>query len=158
LSRRHRHVTPSPSAVQTPGTLVECLASMSPCATPGSFGMNACRVCSLGISHTRRTHTQQMKQGMLGRPGGPPVSTKDHLEEISLWTPRSATDIHAHISSTPAAADIQVDREFVGTTPLNIDLTCCFHDVTISKPGLRPWTRRVRNTDRQVNIHTDLQK
>jgi diacylglycerol kinase family enzyme len=62
-----------------------------------------------------------------------PVSTEDHLEEISLWTPRSATDIHAHISSTPAAADIQVDGEYVGATPLNIDMTCCFHDVTISK-------------------------
>jgi hypothetical protein len=87
-----------------------------------------------------------------------PVSTEDHLEEISLWTPGSATDIHAHISSTPAAADIQVDGEYVGATPLNIDLTCCFHDVTISKPGLKPWTGRVRNTDRQVNIHADLQK
>ena len=32
--------------------------------------MNASCVCRLGISHTRRTHTQQMKQGMLGRPFG----------------------------------------------------------------------------------------
>jgi hypothetical protein len=32
--------------------------------------MNACCVCTHGISHTRRTHTQQMKQGMLGRPYG----------------------------------------------------------------------------------------
>ena len=87
-----------------------------------------------------------------------PVSTEDHLEEISLWTARSGTDIHAHISSTPAAADIQVDGEYVGATPLDIDLTCCFHDVTISKPGLKPWTGRVRNTGRQVNIHADLQK
>jgi uncharacterized protein (TIGR03118 family) len=87
-----------------------------------------------------------------------PVSTEDHLEEISLWTPRSGTDMHTHISSTPAAADIQVDGEYVGATPLDIDLTCCFHDVTISKPGLKPWTGRVRNTGRQVNVHADLQK
>jgi hypothetical protein len=86
-----------------------------------------------------------------------PVSTEDRLKEISLRTPRSGTDIHAPISSTPAAADIQVDGEYVGTTPLNIDLTCCFHDVTISKPGLRPWTGRVRNTDGPINIHADLQ-
>lgn len=46
-----------------------------------------------------------------------PVSTEDRLEEISLWTPRSGTDIHAHPSSTPAAADIQVDGEYVGDTP-----------------------------------------
>lgn len=87
-----------------------------------------------------------------------PVSTEDRLEEISLWTPRSGTDIRAHISSTPAGADIQVDGEYVGATPLDTDLTCCFHDVTISRPGLKPWTGRVRNTGRQVNIHADLQK
>ena len=32
--------------------------------------MNASCVCRLGISRTRRTRTQQMKQGMLGRPYG----------------------------------------------------------------------------------------
>jgi uncharacterized protein (TIGR03118 family) len=87
-----------------------------------------------------------------------PVSTDDRLEEISLRTARSGTDIHAHISSTPAAADIHVDGEYVGAAPLNIDLTCCFHDVTISKPGLKPWTGRVRNTGTRVNIHADLLK
>jgi hypothetical protein len=87
-----------------------------------------------------------------------PVLTEDHLEEISLWTPRSATDIHAHISSTPAGAYIQVDGKYVGATPADVDLTCCFHDVTISKPGRKPWTRRVRNTGRQVKIHADLEK
>jgi uncharacterized protein (TIGR03118 family) len=86
------------------------------------------------------------------------VSTEDRVEEASLWSPRSATNTHAHISSTPAGADIQVDGAYVGATPTDIDLTCCWHDVTIIKPGLRPWTRRVRNTGRQVNIHADLQK
>jgi hypothetical protein len=57
-------------AVQTPGTFVKYLASTCPCATPGGFGMNACRVCRLGISHSRRTHTAN-KQGMSGRPRGP---------------------------------------------------------------------------------------
>jgi uncharacterized protein (TIGR03118 family) len=86
------------------------------------------------------------------------VSTEDRVEEASLWSPRSATNTHAHISSTPAGADIQVDGAYVGATPSDIDLTCCWHDVTIIKPGLRPWTRRVRDTGRQVNIHADLQK
>ena len=73
------------------------------------------------------------------------VSTEDHVEEASLLPPRSAPNIHAHISSTPAGADIRVDGAYVGTTPLDIDLTCCFHDVTISKPRLKQWTGRVRN-------------
>jgi len=82
---------------------------------------------------------------------------ENRVEEAPLLSPKSS-DIHAHISSTPPGADIQVDGDYVGATPSDIDLTCCFHDVTIIKPGRKPWTRRVRNTGRQVNIHADLQK
>jgi uncharacterized protein (TIGR03118 family) len=85
------------------------------------------------------------------------VSTEDRVEEASLWSP-TAADIHVHISSTPAGADIQVDGAFVGATPSDIDLTCCWHDVTIIKQGRKPWTRRVRFTGEDVKITAHLQK
>jgi hypothetical protein len=44
--------------------------------------MNTCCVCRLGISHTRRTRTQKIKQGMLGRPRGPILRLKI---EIRCW-------------------------------------------------------------------------
>lgn len=31
-----------------------------------------------------------------------------------------------------------------GVTPSDIHLTCCWHDLTIMKPGRKPWTRRIR--------------
>jgi len=86
------------------------------------------------------------------------VSTEDRVEEASRSSPRSPTDIHAHISSTPAGADIQVDGAYVGATPADIDLTCCWHDVTNIKPGRKPWTRRVRVTGGDVTINVQLQK
>jgi hypothetical protein len=86
------------------------------------------------------------------------VSTEGHVEETSLWSPRYPTDMQAHINSTPAGADIQVDGVFVGATPSDIDLTCCWHDGTIIKPGRKPWTKRVRNTGRQVTINAQLRK
>jgi len=86
------------------------------------------------------------------------VSTEDRVEEASLSSPRTATDIHAHISSTSAGADIQVDGVFVGATPSDIDLTCCWHDVTIIKPGRKPWTKRVRFTGEDIEITAHLQK
>jgi hypothetical protein len=85
------------------------------------------------------------------------AATEHHVEQASLGSPRSTTEIHAHIRSTPAGADILVDGAYVGTTPLDINLTCCFHDVTISKPGLKPWTGRVRNNDR-ANLNVQLRK
>jgi Enoyl-(Acyl carrier protein) reductase/PEGA domain len=63
----------------------------------------------------------------------------------------------APYKSTPTGADILVDGTDVGTTPLDIDLTCCFHDVTISKPGLKSWTGRVRNNG-HANINVQLRK
>ena len=70
----------------------------------------------------------------------------------------SASTINAHFSSIPSGADIHVDGAYVGTTPLLIDLSCCFHDVTISKPGLKPWSGRIRNNHRCTTIHVFLRK
>ncbi|HET8922000.1 MAG TPA: TIGR03118 family protein [Candidatus Acidoferrum sp.] len=72
------------------------------------------------------------------------VSAEDGVEEASL-------------SSSEPATDMQMDGAYVGTTPLDIDLPCCFHDVTISRPGLKPWTGRVRNNG-HANISSQLQK
>jgi PEGA domain len=76
----------------------------------------------------------------------------------AIFNNSHTTDIHAHISSTPAGADIQVDGAYVGATPADIDLTCCWHDVSIIKPGREPWTRRVRITGGHVTINVQLRK
>ena len=79
------------------------------------------------------------------------------VTEPQLDSPRSTTAIHARIRSTPSGADIFVDGTYVGTTPLDIGLTCCFHDVSITKSGLKPWTGRIRNNG-HPNINVHLQK
>lgn len=79
------------------------------------------------------------------------------VTEPQLDSPRSTTEIHARIRSTPSGADILVDGTYVGTTPLDIGLTCCFHDVSISKSGLKRWTGRIRNNG-HPNINVHLQK
>jgi hypothetical protein len=78
--------------------------------------------------------------------------------KASLWSANSTAYIHAHINSIPAGADIQVDGAYVGTTPSDIDLTCCWHDVAIIKPGRKRWTRRVRMTGGILKITAHLQK
>jgi quercetin dioxygenase-like cupin family protein len=91
---------------------------------------------------------------------GMPLS-QNRTANAAVRSAKSTTDaavMHTHISSTPVGAEIHVDGAYVDVTPSDIDLTCCWHDVTIIKPGRNPWTRRVRNTGRQVNIHADLQK
>lgn len=46
---------------------------------------------------------------------------------IALGSDRPATDIHAHINSSPAGADVQVDGTYVGTTPLDVILVHALH-------------------------------
>jgi hypothetical protein len=86
-----------------------------------------------------------------------PFQREDRIGTVLGWPPAPRSDIHTHITSTPPSADIQVDGTHVGITPLDIDLPCCFHDVTISKPGRRPWTGRIRNNG-YAEIHVQLPK
>ena len=67
---------------------------------------------------------------------------EDRIETLRGLPPTSDGDIHARINSIPPGADIQVDGTYVGITPLEIDLPCCFHDVTISNRGRKPWAGR----------------
>ena len=72
--------------------------------------------------------------------------------EAMLVSLRSVSD-DAHINSVPTGADIEAHRAHVGTTPLEIALRC-WHDLTISKPGLKPWTGRVRdNGSANITAH-----
>jgi len=86
----------------------------------------------------------------------PVGSMEEHVGQASPQSLRSTSKMHAHIRSTPAGADILVDNGYVGTTPLDIDLTCCWHDVTLIQAGRKPWTRRVRTAageDLKITAH-----
>ena len=86
----------------------------------------------------------------------PVGSMEEHVGQASPQSPRSTRKMHAHIRSTPAGADILVDNGYVGTTPLDIDLICCWHDVTLIQAGRKPWTRRVRiaaGEDLKITAH-----
>ncbi len=48
------------------------------------------------------------------------------------------------ITSTPVGADIEVDDAFLGHTPAELPLTVGERLVTISKPGYKPWQRKLR--------------
>ncbi len=138
-------------------TLFRVSSSMTFALTIGtvSFGQHYAQtnLVSNAVGDTRVTDLQLINPWGLSR-GFIAMSKADPNNENA---PRPGSHIHAHISSTPPGADIQVDGAYVGTTPLDIDLTCCFHDVTISKPGLKPWTGRVRNNG-HANINVQLRK
>jgi diacylglycerol kinase family enzyme len=61
------------------------------------------------------------------------------------------------ISSTPAGADIEIDGNFVGSTPSTISVAAGAHQVVLKKKGFKPWERKVTTSNGQVNISAELE-
>ena len=62
------------------------------------------------------------------------------------------------IASTPVGADIEVDGNFVGSTPSTISLAPGTHSISVKKSGFTDWTRTMNTTSGSVQINADLEK
>jgi hypothetical protein len=61
------------------------------------------------------------------------------------------------VSSTPTAADIEVDGAFVGNTPASVEISPGDHTLTITKRGFVPWERKIKAMPGHVSISPELQ-
>jgi hypothetical protein len=72
--------------------------------------------------------------------------------------PDSATPASLHVSSQPSGADIEVDGNFVGSTPSTIQLSSGDHTVTVKKGGYKTWERKMKATGGDINLSVELEK
>ncbi len=71
-----------------------------------------------------------------------PTSAQDNPQpEASVEQGSAPQLVSVVVKSTPAGADINVDRKWMGSTPSTIQLTPGDHEVSIEKDDLRPWQR-----------------
>jgi PEGA domain-containing protein len=63
-----------------------------------------------------------------------------------------------NISSQPAGADIEVDGNFVGSTPSSLSLEPGDHSVAVKKSGYKPWSRKMKMSGGNVNLTAELEK
>jgi hypothetical protein len=61
------------------------------------------------------------------------------------------------ISSNPPSADIEVDGEFVGSTPSSLQLTPGEHTITLRKTGYKPWQRKMHLVSGEITLNPDLE-
>lgn len=61
------------------------------------------------------------------------------------------------ISSNPTGADIEVDGNFMGSTPSTIQLKPGDYTVKVSKKGFQPWQRKLHVTGGTIHIEADLE-
>ncbi len=62
------------------------------------------------------------------------------------------------IVSNPTGADVQVDGNFLGNTPAQMDLPNGTHQITVSKKGYKMWQRELLVTDNPINLDAELDK
>jgi hypothetical protein len=76
-----------------------------------------------------------------------------------IATPASATQAHLQVSSVPDGADIEVDGNFVGNTPSDIDVPAGDHTLSIKKSGIKDWTKTIKITSgSNIHIKPELEK
>jgi len=92
------------------------------------------------------------------------------IREASAVAPEKITPVAApvaatpstaklQIDSTPTGADIEVDGNFVGSTPSDLQLAEGDHSIMVKKSGFKVWERKLKSTaGSSVHIGAELEK
>jgi hypothetical protein len=81
------------------------------------------------------------------------------VSPLPVVVPTSAPTDKAQIqvTSTPDAADIEIDGSFVGNTPSTVGVAAGQHQISIKKSGFKPWERKIAVSSGQVNVNAVLE-
>jgi len=62
-----------------------------------------------------------------------------------------------NVESTPSGADIEVDGNYVGSTPSAVPVSLGTHEITVRKRGYTSWNRRMNVTGGAVHVTAELE-
>ncbi len=73
--------------------------------------------------------------------------------------PAKTSTAKLQIDSIPPGADIEVDGNFVGSTPSDVQVAEGDHAVVVKKPGFQSWERKLKSSaGSSVHISAELEK
>jgi len=70
----------------------------------------------------------------------------------------SGAQTSLNVDSTPAGADIEVDGNFVGSTPSAVPVLLGNHEITVHKKGYSTWNRRMNVTGGTIHLTAELER
>ncbi len=79
-------------------------------------------------------------------PGGAPAA------------PASNQAASLSVESSVLAADIEIDGNFVGSTPSTVSVAPGQHTIVVKKKGYTDWTRTMSISGPNIHIHADLEQ
>ena len=68
-----------------------------------------------------------------------------------------AAGAQLEVSSTPDGADIEIDGNFVGSTPSTVGVAAGPHQLSVKKAGFKPWERKVTVSSGHIKIDATLE-
>jgi hypothetical protein len=86
-----------------------------------------------------------------------PVSAETGADHAGVMVPASPAQAQLQVSSTPAAADIEIDGGFIGDTPSTVGVAPGQHLLSVKKSGFKPWERKITVSSGQVNVNAVLE-
>ena len=63
-----------------------------------------------------------------------------------------------NILSVPSGADVEIDGDFVGNTPLSLDIPAGNYAVVVKKKGFMAWNRSLKTVGVNININAELEQ
>jgi hypothetical protein len=86
-----------------------------------------------------------------------PASGGTGASPVQAEQSSAAAAAQLQITSTPDAADIEIDGSFVGNTPSTVGVAAGQHQISIKKSGFKPWERKIAVSSGQVNVNAALE-
>jgi hypothetical protein len=92
------------------------------------------------------------------QPAAPPNASQSAAATSPTETAASAS-AKLQLESDPSGADIEVDGNFVGNTPSDVQVTEGDHTVTVKKTGFKDWERKLKVTQgSSIRLNAELEK
>jgi len=70
---------------------------------------------------------------------------------------QTSTDASIDITSSPGAADVELDGNFIGNTPSTIGVSSGDHTISVKKKGYKTWERKIKVSSGRVNVFAELE-
>jgi hypothetical protein len=100
------------------------------------------------VSGDMKLDLAKFQQGAANAPAPDAISASAHTQ---------ASAAQLEMSSTPEGADIEIDGNFVGSTPSTLGMAAGSHEIVIKKTGFKIWQKKLSISSGHVKIDAVLQ-
>ena len=90
-------------------------------------------------------------------PSSPDATPNAGPTDTTPVSPDQGSTAELEVSSTPDGADIEIDGNFVGSTPSTLGVAAGPHQLSVKKAGFKPWERKITVSSGHIKIDATLE-